>query len=693
MDSLLFEIGTEEVPAGYIEPALDALSKLLIKRLDEARIEHGLCRTYGTPRRLAVFVENIAEKQETKTTEITGPPEKVGFDSNGVPTIAAKKFAEKVGVLVEQLKIKKTKKGSYLCGERVETGLFTIDILSKVLPEIITALPFPKTMRWSIFKRQFARPVRSILAVIGSRVIPFEFEGVTSSENTFGHRFMSKGKIKISDPSTYPDLLEKNYVIADINKRKNMIKKQIAEIAGKNCGTILVDEQLENIVNNLIELPVSVMGYFDLKYLELPEEILITAMREHQKYFAVIDENKKLKACFIAVNNTCPKDLALVASGHERVLRARLEDASFFYKSDSKLKLEKCVEKLKGVLFHKKLGTVYDKVLRVQKTAEEIGRYLEYDLDLMQKIERAAYLCKADLVTQVVVEFPKLQGVMGRVYSLLSKEDKDVAYAIEEHYLPVYSGGKLPQTDVGAVLSIADKIDTICGCFCVGLIPTGASDPYALRRQCIGIIQIVLDKKMHFSLKKLIQESVLRYLETDSDKSEAVISDIFLFIQNRVVHILSEKGFSKDVIVSVITTFSDDLPDIVRRVEAVEEFKGRPDFEPLVTAFKRTVNILKKVDISLIEDVDINLFEHKSESALFGALSAVKKSVLKNIEAKNYKQAIIEIASLRDVVDDFFDNVLVMDEDELLRKNRFALLKAVSLLFEKIADFSKILIR
>ncbi len=693
MDNLIFEIGTEEIPAGYIEPALDALSRLLIKRLDEACIAHGLCKIYGTPRRLAVFVANIADKQETKTIEITGPPEKVGFDSNGEPTIAAKKFAEKAGVLVDQLKIKKTKKGSYLCGEKVQPGLFTIDILSDVLPEIITALPFPKTMRWSVYRRQFARPVRSILAVMGNCVIPFEFEGVASSENTFGHRFMSPSEIKISDPCTYPEILEKNYVIADISKRKNMVKKQIAEVAEKNSGTVLADDQLLDIVNNLIEFPVPVIGHFDLKYLDLPEEILITAMREHQKYFAVVDYNLKLKACFIAVNNTCAKDMELVAKGHERVLRARLEDASFFYKSDKKLEQKNCVEKLKGVLFHKKLGTVYDKVLRIQKTAEEIAGYLDYDLNQIKKIQRAAYLCKADLVTQVVVEFPKLQGVMGRVYSLLAKEDKDVACAIEEHYLPIHSGGQLPQTNLGAVLSIADKIDTICGCFCAGLIPTGASDPYALRRQCIGIIQIMLDKKMHFSLKRLIQESVLKYIEKDLDRASVVTSEVFLFIQNRVIHILSEEGFSKDVIIAVTGTFSDDLPDIVKRVGVVEDFKKQDDFEPLVTAFKRTVNILKKVDISLIKDVDITLFDHESESLLFDALSAVKKSVLKNIEAKNYKQALIEIASLRNVIDDFFDNVLVMDEDKLLRENRFAILKAVSLLFEKIADFSKILNR
>jgi glycyl-tRNA synthetase beta chain len=266
-----------------------------------------------------------------------------------------------------------------------------------------------------------------------------------------------------------------------------------------------------------------------------------------------------------------------------------------------------------------------------------------------------------------------------------------VACAIEEHYLPVYSGGNLPKTDIGAVLSIADKIDTICGCFCVGLIPTGASDPYALRRQCIGIIQIILNKKMHFSLKKLIRESVFKYIEKDLEKADTVISDIFSFIQNRVIHILSEEGFSKDVIIAVFSVASEDLPDMVRRVKVVEEFKSQDDFEPLVIGFKRSVNILKKVDVSLIKDVDINLFEHYSESLLFDALLAVKESVLKNIEVKNYKQALIKIASLRDVIDDFFDNVLVMAEDELVRENRFALLKIVSLLFEKIADFSKIL--
>jgi glycyl-tRNA synthetase beta chain len=506
--NLLLEIGTEEIPAGYIKPALKGLSSLILQRMDDARIEHGKARTFGTPRRLAVEVADVADRQKRLVTEITGPPEKVGFDENGAPTLAAKKFAEKFGISVNSLTIKDTKKGRYLCAKKTEKGLAARTLLKSILPDVILSIPFPKTMKWADLSIEFARPIHSSLALLGNKVIPFVLGNVKSGRYIFGHSFMSPGRIRLSKPDDYIEIMRSNYVLIDPKERKKQVVRGIDKAAADCGGRVLQDDDLVDIVTNLVEYPAVVSGSFDKEFLELPGEVLITAMREHQKYFAVIDKENNLMPSFIAVNNTPARDMSLVAKGHERVLRARLKDAQFFYRGDIKKSFEDLVEKLKGVLFQAGLGTVYDKVIRVQNLTGYLSEVANFDSDLKKKALRAAYLCKADLVSQVVDEFPKLQGVMGRVYAAASGEPDVVSSAIEEYYWPVYSGGQLPETETGAILAIADKIDSICGCFVTGLIPTGASDPYALRRQGIGIVQIMLDKNFSFQLSRLIEKSV-----------------------------------------------------------------------------------------------------------------------------------------------------------------------------------------
>lgn len=694
MDNLLLEIGSEEIPAGYILPALKVLSSTLQQRLADARIDHGDALVYGTPRRLAIIVKNVAPKQKPMKSEVTGPPASVGFDENGKPSMAAKKFAEKIGISPNKLTVKETPKGMYLCAQKTERGAATRTLLKEILPEIIVSLTFPKKMRWSDLDLEFARPIRSILALLGKTLIQFQMGNLKSGRYTFGHYFMAPGKIKIDAADAYVDALRSANVLVDMEERKKALEHDIAKVAGEIGGRILPDEELVDIVTNLVEYPVAVAGKFDEAFLEVPDEVLITAMREHQKYFTVVDQNNKLMPCFIAVNNTAANDMAVVATGHERVLRARLADARFFYQGDLDVTNDERVEKLKGVLFQAELGTMYAKIERIAKIAEYLIAASDIDLesgtgykDLTNSAKRAGRLCKADLVSQVVGEFPKLQGIMGRIYATFSGELSTVAAAIEEHYRPVYSGGPLPKTLVGAIIGIADKIDSICGCFSVGLKPTGASDPYALRRQGIGIIQILLDKGFTLSLSALIEES-LKLFKTGH--IQEIKEQIYTFLQNRMTHLLVEDGFSKDTIAAVLSVSCDNIPETWSRVRALEKLKAKPDFEPLAAAFKRVVNIIKKADAFKPGDVDQKLFLHESESALLGAYEFVQQKVEDDLEKGFFDQALVKIASLRDTVDDFFEGVMVLAEDEEVRRNRLSLLGHIAVLFGKIADFSKL---
>lgn len=688
--NLLLEIGTEEIPASYIRPALNGLSSLILQRMDDARIEHGKVRIFGTPRRLAVEVTDVAGKQKQLSTEITGPPEKVGFDENGAPTLAAKKFAEKLGVSVNTLTIKDTKKGRYLCARKTERGLSTRTLLKSILPDVILSIPFPKTMKWADMSIEFARPIHSILALLGDKIVPFVLGNVKSNRYIFGHSFMSPGRIRLSKPDDYIEILRSNYVLIDPKERKKQIARGIDKAAGDCSGRVLQDDELVDIVTNLVEYPAVAAGGFDKEFLELPREVLITAMREHQKYFAVIDKENNLMPNFIAVNNTLVRDMSLVTKGHERVLRARLKDAQFFYRSDVEKPFEDLVEKLKGVLFQAGLGTVYDKVMRVQKLAGYLAEAANFDSDFKQKVLRAAYLCKADLVSQVVVEFPKLQGVMGRVYASAAGEPDVVASAIEEYYRPTYSGGQLPETETSAILAIVDKIDSICGCFITGMIPTGTSDPYALRRQGIGIVQIMLDKDFSFQLRRLIEKSITLFGKQNDDEIKEISSRVYIFLQNRIANLLSEQGFLKDVIAAIISVSADNVPDVWSRARALQKLKAKPDFEPLAVAFKRVVNIIKKAGHFEINKVDESLFEHECEAVLFADYKKIKKKVLDDLDKGLFEQALFDIALLRDSVDAFFDGAMVMAEDSSIRNNRLSLLKQIEKLFRLFADFSKI---
>jgi glycyl-tRNA synthetase beta chain len=689
MQTLLLEIGAEEIPAGYIQPALDAMVQNLLNRLDGARIAHGQARTYGTPRRLTVTVDQVAPKQATVTEELMGPPEKIAFNATGEPGMAAIKFAEKAGIAVSRLKVVQTDKGRYLSASKTQRGQATIRLLKTILPEVILATPFPKSMRWGELSIQFARPIQSIVALFGTQVISFTLGGrIKSGRRSRGHLFMNPGNVSIPSPEAYAETMASVNVVVDIARRRQMTATAVADAAASIGGHVLPDDELLDIVTNLVEIPIATAGRFDEIFLDVPREILITAMREHQKYFAVVDASGKLMPGFIAVNNTRTRDMGLVAKGHQRVLRARLSDARFFFSADVNVPMQTWVERLKGVLFQAKLGSMYEKVMRVR----ELAAWLADQTNPACKVQvtRAAELCKADLVSQVVGEFAKLQGIMGRIYALAAGEAPDVATAIEEHYRPTHSGGPLPTSEIGALLAIAEKIDSICGCFSVGLIPTGAADPYALRRQAIGILQIVRSRDLDLSLADLVARGVSQFSAQGTQPPDQTEAAVMAFLKNRLSRLLADEGRSKEVIAAVISVSADRVTDVARRVAALEKMKGQPGFEPLAEAFKRVANILKKAAPHAAISVNPALFAHPSETALHVACQQVTDQVAHQMGQDNLEGALTAIATLRDPVDAFFNDVMVMSDNAAVRCNRLALLGVISALFGRFADFSQI---
>ncbi|MEK6656854.1 MAG: glycine--tRNA ligase subunit beta [Nitrospirota bacterium] len=683
---IIFEIGTEEIPARFIPSALERMKEDFSVLLNEQGISFKTAESYGTPRRLLLYVKDAAEKQAEKSVEVIGPAKAVAYDKDGAPTKAAIGFAKGQGIDVKELQLKKTDKGEYICALKKEGGRDTEGLLSELLPRFLLKIDFPKSMYWDDKKIRFARPIRWLTALYGNKPVKFEVANVKSSNMSKGHRFMSPGAFVVEDKESYLHQLESNYVIVEPAKRRKMIIEQIEQIAKEKGGSVLKDEELIDTVTFLVEYPAAICGDFDKKYLELPKDILINAMKEHQKYFSIIDKNEKLMPYFICIANTKAKDMDIVKKGNERVLRARLDDASFYFKEDRKKKLSDRTNDLKGVVFQEQLGTLYDKVQRdISLTASSTLSPI-IDAKSLVHAEKAAYLCKSDLLTGVVGEFPKLQGIIGREYALLDGEKKEAADAIYEHYLPRFAGDDLPKTNAGMVLSIADKIDNICGCFAIGLIPTGSQDPYALRRQGLGILQILLSKKIHISLIGLI-ENALSLLKDKAKKIEDAKKDALDFIRQRMDNLLTSEGFRYDIVDAVLTAKFDDPYDCFLRIQALNKLKDEPYFEPLMISFKRVINIVPK---DFKGAVDEKALKEPAEKELFKAYKALKDDVSPLIKAYKYEDALKKISGLKKEVDAFFDKVLVMDKDEGVKGNRLSLLKEIGLLFNIIADFSKI---
>lgn len=686
---LLVEIGTEEIPAAFIPKAVESFSGLIKQTLEQNCIAFKVLNSFGTPRRLIITLESIEEKQPDSNVRIMGPAKRAAFDENGKPTKALEGFARAQGIAVKDVKIVETPKGEYVCIEKEIKGKKTAVILQESLPDIITKISFPKTMRWGDWDVSFARPVHWILAVFGKDVIPFSLGHIKSGNLSYGHRFLNPKPFKIDSIKTYLKKTKDAFVIVDPSERKNIISKEIEKTAKKTNGLCLKDDTLLEEVAYLVEYPVVLFGSFDKEFLSLPKKVVINAMREHQRYFSVVDNNGSLLPYFMFVANTKAKDPKVVIKGNERVLRARLRDAKFYYEKDLKTPLTERVDALKGVVFQEKLGTSYEKMDRFRTLALYISDNAAPEL--RDVVDRASYLCKADLTSGMVGEFPKLQGIMGKEYALKSGEPEDVADAIYEHYMPISAGGELPKGIAGAIVSLADKMDTICGCFGIGLIPTGGTDPYGLRRQALGIIAIIIDKDFKFSLDNLVHVSLNILREKLTKPILEVKNDVLEFFKERLRNQLLSQNYSFDAIDAVLSAPWYDINDAVQRVKALEGFKKNPACSLLTIAFKRVSNILRGQGSRVKEqEIDVSLFEYPNENELLDIVKKIAPKIEKFWGQGDYEKVFETLASLKGTIDTFFDKVMVMVEDERICTNRLVLLNGVRNLYFQIADLSKL---
>ncbi len=683
---LLLEIGTEEIPAGFVQQALVDLESLVRKELKGNRIDFDGVKTLGTPRRLVILIEFISEKQRDEEIKKVGPSKQSAFDAGGKPTKAASGFAKSQSVPVESLQLIQTEKGEYVCAVRKEPGKPALELLSSILPKLILSIPFQKSMRWADVSIRFVRPIHWILALFGGEVVPFEIGNIRSGNVTYGHRFMHSGPIPVKDFQSYLQKTREASVIVDPVDRKKKIEDEMIREGAKVSGRILKDEELLNEVNFLVEYPVALCGTFDDKFLSLPREILIHSMKEHQRYFPLVDDHGILLPHFICISNIHPKNREVVVKGNEKVLRARLSDAAFFFKDDLKAPLEKRLEQLKKVVFQAKLGTSYEKVMRFKQLALWMAERI--DPKLRESVERTALLCKADLVTGMVGEFPKLQGIVGREYARLSGERPEVAEAIYEHYLPGFAGDRLSSGPIGDIVSIADKMDTIVGCFGVGLVPTGTADPFGLRRQALGIIRIVLEKKYAISLRELVEESEKQLKEKMERPVEQVKKEVLDFFRARYQYFLLDKGYPFDTLEAVLSVSFDQLLDVQDRIDALKVAREWKDFESIVIGFKRAMNILKGSPFR--KEMKASLFSESVEKNLYQSFLKTKERIELHLYKRDYRSALLEMTEMKRPIDEFFDGVMVMVEDEAIRNNRLALLEEVGKLFLRIADFSKL---
>lgn len=685
VSELLLEIGTEEIPAGFIPPALEEMAATFRRLMEQERIAVGEVVTWGTPRRLTLVAQGVAAFQAEVSQEVLGPPKAVAFDAQGQPTPAALGFAKAQGVAVADLVEVETPRGIYLAVSRVTAGRPTRERLQEVLPALILGLSFPKSMRWGSLHVTFARPIHWVLARFGGEVVPFGVADVVSGGVTYGHRFMAPQAIEVADAAAYVAALEKAYVIVDPAARLARLEAELARAAAQVGGEVVPNPGLLQENNFLVELPSAVVGNFEEKFLDLPDEVLITAMREHQRYFSLRRKDGRLMPHFIAINNTLARNPDLVALGHEWVLRARLSDAMFFYQEDSKVALEKRVEALKGVVFHSLLGTSHEKMERFRELAVFLARQLTPGL--ADPVQRAATLCKADIVTEMVGEFPSLQGVMGRKYALLAGEPPAVAEAIFTHYLPRHADDLLPPDPVGALVGLADRLDTICGCFGVGLIPTGTADPYGLRRHALAIIRLLRAQELHLNLPEAVWKSLELLKGKISRTPEETALEVLDFFLTRLMHLLLGEGFDHETVAAVLAAGGRDLVEAADKVRALEEVRQSPDFPALAVAFKRVINISRGAEAG---EVNPLLFEHPEETMLLEATELMEHEAAAALKQRDYPAACHALARLKGPVDAFFTKVLVMAEDERLRRNRLALLERISRTFLKMADFSRI---
>ncbi len=683
MAELLLEIGTEELPVGEQRAVRSQLPELMTKALRDLRLTWDGMDVFSTPRRGAVRVTGLADKQPDLSEVVTGPPVKVAFDAEGKPTKAAVGFAKKVGVSVDELEVLETERGKYVGCKVEEAGRAAEEVLPSALEGVIGGLKFRKVMRWGAGKTAFSRPVRWIVALLDERVLPVRFAGQEASNQTQGHRFNDPGPHALSNPAVYERVLERAGVVADADERSRRIEQgldRVDEELASRGWKVRRDEELLVETTGLVEWPVIVVGSFDEAFLDVPPEVLVTAMKTHQRFFALEDGEGNLAPGFVGIAGTRVRDEALVRDGMERVLRARLADARFFWEEDLKVPLADFAAQLVDAMFQSKLGTVLDKVRRVEKIAVGLADVFGVD---SERARTAAALCKADLMSQMVGEFPELQGVMGREYARRQGLGEDLALAIWEHYLPRSAGDDLPETKLGALLSVADRIDTITGCFGAGLKPKGSGDPFALRRAALGLLRILLDRRLAVDLGRLVDLAA----ETLPENLRPDGSEVVSFLLDRLKSLLAEKA-SGDVVRAVLLAGGSDPVDLGRRVDAVVALQGRQVFATLGQAFRRTVNIFKQAgDQGQAASLDSAALVEPEEKALHSAFQDVEKRSAAFLASGEYEKALEVMAELAGPIDLFFDNVRVFDSDEKLSVNRLALLRLVDALFRRVADF------
>jgi len=688
MPELFLEIGAEEIPARFVSLALDYLEKEIPSFLKKNRVQASEPRVMGSPRRLVVSFDEVGNQQEDIVETHFGPNVKLAYDEKGDPTKSALGFARGKGIDPSQLILEKTPKGEVVCARIEKTGQPTATILNNFFPILISKIPFPKKMRWGNRETPFVRPLHWIVALFESKPLNFSYEGIPCADISRGHRFMHPDFFKVNGMDDYLKSCEKYFLMIDPVVRKKSIVEQIMSLANEVGGAVEPDPELLEEVNYLVEYPFAIRGNFEKQFLELPRELLITTMKYHQKYFSLKNKHGDLLPYFITISNVQPGPGGEILRGNERVLRARLQDARFFFNEDRKNKLEDFVELLKDVTFQKSLGTSYEKVNRIVALTEFLAT--EVCPEQIKQASRAAWLCKADLVTQMVYEFPELQGVIGGYYADHSGEDPEVGLAIKEHYRPAFSGDSPPSSPVGSIVSIADKLDTILGCIGVGLLPSGSEDPYGLRRHSLGIIQTIISQNWQVSLDALIQKGVNLLKDKTKLTSDEIHMHTQVLFSQRYKTILIGEEYPYDAIDAVLSANIDSLVDVKQKVVALSDLKKQPIFEPLAITFRRVVSILNEESDG---DIQTSLLSEPAEKKLYDAYRRVKEPVENHLSKKQFPQALEKIVEIKETVDEFFAHIMVMTKEDELRKNRLRLLKHISLLFSNIADFSKIVLK
>jgi glycyl-tRNA synthetase beta chain len=684
---LLLEIGTEEIPARFLEPAKEGLLKLVHDAFTQSRIGFGDINIQATPRRMALFVQDVAEKQEETVTVKFGPPCNRAFDESGNPTKAAIGFAKSQGAEIGDLTKGIKDNVEFVTLQKLEKGNPTVDMLPQLLPDIIAKIPFQKKMHWGSGTFEYARPIQWVMCILGSKAITFPVADVVSKPVTFGHRFLSRGPIDIGHPLDYVDALRENFIIINEDERMGIIREGISRIEKETGGQAIRDEELVGEILYITEYPYPLKGSFDQVYLGIPKEVLVNVMKTHQRYIPVEDNTGKLLPYFIFFANTAPKDDAIVVRGNEKVLRARLADARFFFDEDRKVRLADRFERLSSIVFHVKLGTLKDKMGRVKTIALDLASIL--DPAATSSLERLIPLMKTDLATHMVGEFPELQGTMGRIYAALEGEGAEVARAVEEHYLPTGGNGSLPETSVGAIAAIADKLDSIVAFFSVGINPTGNLDPYALRRQSLGIIKIAIERALHLPLQAVLEKAY----EAGADIPKRLPLDqardsITEFITTRFKFSMLEEAHNQDFVESVLPCVAADIYDGYTRLVSLETQRSMEDFQRLMVGFRRVYNITKQIREAAPVDPAVLVLDEEKE--LFRLYSAKKDIFLGYMKERDYDNALAHLVGFKETIDNFFDKVFVMDKDEAVKTNRLALLTHIKDMFLTFADFSKI---